>query len=306
MSDNKRPYDDEQVDINDLNDDLDKTKVFNLNSKSDNQNNGEYVSKHSLSNEDYGDDFSDDNGDSEEISSYSQADKANYKDDYDMGQVDDEPKPIVSRTDTYGSPKKKNNNKKPLIIGLIVAAAVLIIVAVVIVLNSCGKNKSDNTTTSTTTSSTTTVTTTSEDTYTSEENTTEYITEPTTEETTEPTTEEETTEPTTTEAEPTTAPNSDNGNAVNASFAPYKCITPDGDVISDDFASELKGDVSLSLKSNGTYILKVGNVANESGNYEIDGNSITLGSYDGNISFDNAGNPVGVTVYVDDYTVSFN
>lgn len=306
MSDNKRPYDDEQVNINDLNDDLDKTKVFNLNSKNDNQNIGEYVSKHSLSNEDYGDDFSDDNGDSEEISSYSQADKANYKDDYDMGQVDDEPKPIVSRTDTYGSPKKKNNNKKPLIIGLIVAAVVLIIVAVVIVLNSCGKNKSDNTTTSTTTSSTTTVTTTSEDTYTSEENTTEYTTEPTTEETTEPTTEEETTEPTTTEAEPTTAPNSDNGNAVNASFAPYKCITPDGDVISDDFASELKGDVSLSLKSNGTYILKVGNVANESGNYEIDGNSITLGSYDGNISFDNAGNPVGVTVYVDDYTVSFN
>lgn len=306
MSDNKRPYDDEQVNINDLNDDLDKTKVFNLNSKNDNQNNGEYVSKHSLSNEDYGDDFSDDNQDNEEISSYSQADKANYKDDYDMGQVDDEPKPIVSRTDTYGSPKKKNNNKKPLIIGLIIAAVVLIIVAVVIVLNSCGKNKSDNTTTSTTTSSTTTVTTTSKDTYTSEEETTEYTTEPTTEETTEPTTEEETTEPTTTDAEPTTAPNSDNGNAVNASFAPYKCITPDGDVISDDFASELKGDVTLSLKSNGTYILKVGNVANESGNYEIDGNSITLGSYDGNISFDNAGNPVGVTVYVDDYTVSFN
>ena len=45
MSDNKRPYDDEQVNINDLNDDLDKTKVFNLNSKSDNQNTGEYVSK---------------------------------------------------------------------------------------------------------------------------------------------------------------------------------------------------------------------------------------------------------------------
>ncbi len=306
MSDNKRPYDDEQVNINDLNDDLDKTKVFNLNSKSDNQNIGEYVSKHSLSNDDYGDDFSGDNQDNEEISSYSQADKANYKDDYDMGQVDDEPKPIVSRTDTYGSPKKKNNNKKPLIIGLIVAAVVLIIVAVVIVLNSCGKNKSDNTTTSTTTSSTTTVTTTSEATYTSEENTTEYTTEPTTEETTEPTTEEETTEPTTTEAEPTTAPNSDNGSGVTASFAPYKCITPDGDVISDDFSKELKGDVSLSLNSNGTYTLKVGNVANESGNYEIDGNSITLGSYDGNIYFDNAGNPVGVTVYVDDYTVSFN
>lgn len=306
MSDNKRPYDDEQVNINDLNDDLDKTKVFNLNSKSDNQNTGEYVSKHSLSNDDYGDDFSGDNEDNKEISSYSQADKANYKDDYDMGQVDDEPKPIVSRTDTYGSPKKKNNNKKPLIIGLIVAAVVLIIVAVVIVLNSCGKNKSDNTTTSTTTSSTTTVTTTSEDTYTSEEDTTEYTTEPTTEETTEPTTEEETTEPTTTEAEPTTAPNSDTGSGVTASFAPYKCITPDGDVISDDFSKELKGDVSLSLNSNGTYTLKVGNVANESGNYEIDGNSITLGSYDGNIYFDNAGNPVGVTVYVDDYTVSFN
>lgn len=306
MSDSKRPYDDEQVNINDLNDDLDKTKVFNLNSKSDNQNIGEYVSKHSLSNDDYGDDFSGDNQDNEEISSYSQADKANYKDDYDMGQVDDEPKPIVSRTDTYGSPKKKNNNKKPLIIGLIVAAVVLIIVAVVIVLNSCGKNKSDNTTTSTTTSSTTTVTTTSEDTYTSEENTTEYTTEPTTEETTEPTTEEETTEPTTTEAEPTTAPNSDTGSGVNASFAPYKCITPDGDVISDDFSKELKGDVSLSLNSNGTYTLKAGNIANESGNYEIDGNSITLGSYDGNIYFDNAGNPVGVTVYVDDYTVSFN
>ena len=306
MSDNKRPYDDEQVNINDLNDDLDKTKVFNLNSKSDNQNTGEYVSKHSLSNDDYGDDFSGDNQDNEEISSYSQEDKANYKDDYDMGQVDDEPKPIVSRTDTYGSPKKKNNNKKPLIIGLIVAAVVLIIVAVVIVLNSCGKNKSDNTTTSTTTSSTTTVTTTSEDTYTSEENTTEYTTEPTTEETTEPTTEEETTEPTTTEAEPTTAPNSDTGSGVTASFAPYKCITPDGDVISDDFSKELKGDVSLSLNSNGTYTLKAGNVANESGNYEIDGNSITLGSYDGNIYFDNAGNPVGVTVYVDDYTVSFN
>lgn len=306
MSDSKRPYDDEQVNINDLNDDLDKTKVFNLNSKSDDQITGEYVSKHSLSNDDYGDDFSGDNQDNEEISSYSQADKANYKDDYDMGQVDDEPKPIVSRTDTYGSPKKKNNNKKPLIIGLIVAAVVLIIVAVVIVLNSCGKNKSDNTTTSTTTSSTTTVTTTSEDTYTSEENTTEYTTEPTTEETTEPTTEEETTEPTTTEAEPTTAPNSDTGSGVNASFAPYKCITPDGDVISDDFSKELKGDVSLSLNSNGTYTLKAGNIANESGNYEIDGNSITLGSYDGNIYFDNAGNPVGVTVYVDDYTVSFN
>lgn len=141
MSDNKRPYDDEQVNINDLNDDLDKTKVFNLNSKSDNQNTGEYVSKHSLSNDDYGDDFSGDNQDNEEISSYSQADKANYKDDYDLGQVDDEPKPIISRTDTYGSPKKKNNNKKPLIIGLIVAAVVLIIVVVVIVLNSCGKIK---------------------------------------------------------------------------------------------------------------------------------------------------------------------
>ena len=119
-------------------------------------------------------------------------------------------------------------------------------------------------------------------------------------------TEEETTEPTTTEAEPTTAPNSDTGSGVTASFAPYKCITPDGDVISDDFSKELKGDVSLSLNSNGTYTLKVGNVANESGNYEIDGNSITLGSYDGNIYFDNAGNPIGVTVYVDDYTVSFN
>jgi len=306
MSDNKRPYDDEQVNINDLNDDLDKTKVFNLNSKSHNQNTGEYVSKHSLSNDDYGDDFSGDNQDNEEISSYSQADKANYKDDYDMGQVDDEPKPIISRTDTYGSPKKKNNNKKPLIIGLIVAAVVLIIVVVVIVLNSCGKNKSDNTTTSTTTSSTTTVTTTSEEYSTSEEDTTEYTTEPTTEETTEPTTEEETTEPTTTEAEPTTAPNSDTGSGVTASFAPYKCITPDGDVISYDFSKELKGDVSLSLNSNGTYTLKVGNVANESGNYEIDGNSITLGSYDGNIYFDNVGNPIGVTVYVDDYTVSFN
>lgn len=306
MSDNKRPYDDEQVNINDLNDDLDKTKAFNLNSKSHNQNTGEYVSKHSLSNDDYGDDFSGDNQDNEEISSYSQADKANYKDDYDMGQVDDEPKPIISRTDTYGSPKKKNNNKKALIIGLIVAAVVLIIVVVVIVLNSCGKNKSDNTTTSTTTSSTTTVTTTSEEYSTSEEDTTEYTTEPTTEETTEPTTEEETTEPTTTEAEPTTAPNSDTGSGVTASFAPYKCITPDGDVISDDFSKELKGDVSLSLNSNGTYTLKVGNVANESGNYEIDGNSITLGSYDGNIYFDNAGNPIGVTVYVDDYTVSFN
>ena len=306
MSDSKRPYDDEQVNINDLNDDLDKTKVFNLNSKSDNQNTGEYVSKHSLSNDDYGEDFSGDNQDNEEISSYSQADKANYKDDYDMGQVDDEPKPIVSRTDTYGSPKKKNNNKKPLIIGLIVAAVVLIIVVVVIVLNSCGKNKSDNTTTSTTTSSTTTMTTTSEEYSTSEEDTTEYTTEPTTEETTESTTEEETTEPTTTEAEPTTAPNSDTGSGVTASFAPYKCITPDGDVISDDFSKELKGDVSLSLKTNGTYTLKIGNVANESGNYEIDGNSITLGSYDGNIYFDNAGNPIGVTVYVDDYTVSFN
>ena len=61
MSDNKRPYDDEQVNINDLNDDLDKTKVFNINSKNnENQNNGRYVSKHSLANDDYGDDFSGD------------------------------------------------------------------------------------------------------------------------------------------------------------------------------------------------------------------------------------------------------
>lgn len=306
MSDNKRPYDDEKVDINNLNDDLDKTKVFNINSKNnESDNNGNYVSKHSLANDEYGDDFSDEDG---EISSYSQSDKSNYKDDYNMEQVDDEPKPIVSRTDTYGSPEqKKNNNKKPLIIGLIVAAVVLIVVAVILVFNSCGKNKNDDTTTSTTDSSTTVTTTTYPEYSTYEETSTEYTTETelATEETTEPTTEETTTEEVTTEPETTTNSQS-GGNAVYANFAPYKCVTPNGDVISDDFAKELNGDVSLSLNNDGTFSLKVGNIANESGNYEIDGNAITLGSYDGNIAFDNSGNPVGVTVYVDDYTVSFN
>lgn len=280
MSENKRPYE---------NDGMDETKVFNLNG-SDN----DYSSKRESLN-----DFSD----NDEISSYSPADKSNYKDDFDMGTVsENEPKPIVSKTNTYGNKKGKNsnNNKKIIIICVAIIALVAIIVSVVFALNSCDSSEVENTNTSTTVEITT------EDVYTTySEDTSVYETESTFEETTEPITEETTVE-TTTLPEPTTASLSQNGTTVNASFAPYKCITSDGDLITDDFVSEFGGNVSVSLSSDGTYSLELGTVANGSGEYEINGNAITLGDIEGNISFDNDGNPIAVTIYLDDYTIAFN
>lgn len=280
MSENKKPFENEG---------MDETKVFNLKGSDDN---------YAPNKENQNDFF-----DNDEISSYSSADKSNYKDDFDMGAVtENEPKPIVSRTNTYGNKNRKNNknNKKIVIICVAIVALVAVIVSVVFALNSCDNGETENTNTSTT------ETTITEDVYTTySENSSVYETENTSEETTEPTT-EETTEETTTLPEPTTASLSQNGTTVEASFAPYKCITAEGDLITDDFVSEFGGNVSVSLSSDGTYSLELGTVVNESGEYEINGNALILGDTQANISFDNDGNPIAVTVYLEDYTISFN
>ncbi|MGN1132580.1 MAG: hypothetical protein ACI4RL_06700, partial [Ruminococcus sp.] len=222
-----------------------------------------------------------------------------YNDDFDSFKENSE------RTETHRDKKPVSHkkppkkSKKPVVIGVVCVAVAILIIVVILLVKGCSDSKSPVDTSSTESSSQTTAYTTQYSTY--EEDTTyqETTAEETTEPTTEETTEEETTLPPTTE-KPTIA------NMFDASFAPYKCITPEGEVVSDDFNSVLGGDASVSFTSDGSYTLTVGSVANSSGSYTVDGNYLGLDGYSGTVNFDDAGNPVAVIISVDGYQVYFN
>lgn len=313
MSDNRFNNDDKTRAFN-LNDVDDKTRVFNLSdekisstrefSLNDNQvvNNGlsddekdfftdqpledisGYAEKsYETKDKGYGDGF-DENSPSEENPYESFADDALHS-DYEENKSHE----------VRPSHSKPEKSKVPLIIGIVasILGAIAIIATVIICINGCSKNETTADTTTTTVTQTETTdeeTTVTEET---EEETTEEVT--TLEETTEPTTEEETEETTI------------SGNYISAEFGAYKCITPDGEVVSDDVSSAVGGYTGISLSDNGTFNLSVGTVASTSGNYVIDGNYISLGDYSGNISFDSDNNPIGIVVAdVEGYTVYFN
>lgn len=194
-----------------------------------------------------------------------------------------------------------NNKKKNILIVLVVAAVVLAVTAVIVVLsaNSTEDNKDNNKPVATTKNSTTV----EEET----EPTTEYV-QDTTEIITEETT-EETTEEVTTTTEPTsklyTLPTQ--GDTTTVSFTPYKCITPDGEVISDDFINLLGGSTSITLNEDGTYSFVLGGIVNSSGTYELDGNAIELSDgYSGTVSYDGSSTPIAVIISANDYQVYFN
>ncbi|MDD6645397.1 MAG: hypothetical protein PUE67_04990 [Oscillospiraceae bacterium] len=298
MSDNRKPpYDD------------DKTRVFNikdkLNDKGLNDDERDFFSDDPIedintfatqkidlrSSSAYNDDF--------DINSHSQKQGVtSYNDDFDNFNE------IPERTDrnmnkrpvNHKKPPKKS--KKPVVIGVACGAVAIVIVVVILLAKGFSNSNSPVDTSTTTESTSETAVSTSQENTSYED--TSYI-ETTAEETTELTSEttEETTIPPTTE-KPTIA------NLFDASFAPYKCITPDGEVVSDDFNSVLGGDASVSFTSDGSYSLAVGSVANSSGSYSVDGNYLGMDGYSGTVNFDDAGNPVAVIIEVDGYQVYFN
>ena len=294
MSDNRKPpYDD------------DKTRVFNLNDKGLNDDERDFFSDDPIedintfatqkidlrSNSAYNDDF--------DMNSRSQKQGVtSYNDDFDnFNETSEEDDRNMNRRPVnHKKPPKKS--KKPVVIG-VVCVAVAIIIVVVILLAKGFSNSNSPVDTSTTTESTseTAVSTSQETTY-EEDTTYEETTAEETTQTTEATTEETTIPPTT--EKPTIA------NLFDASFAPYKCITPDGEVVSDDFNSVLGGDASVSFTSDGSYTLAVGSVANSSGSYSVDGNYLGMDGYSGTVNFDDAGNPVAVIIEVNGYQVYFN
>ena len=226
-----------------------------------------------------------------------------------------------NRTNKDNDNKNDKKSKTPLVVGIV--AGVLMIIAIVVTIVICAKGCSDEnnnkvvtTTESTTAEETTTIFNGFDNTE--DENTIEYPTQEEFTEATEPetqttVTESETEETTVTEAtEPTeketeeTEQTAVSKDYVAANFSAYKCITPDGNVISDNIENDLGGNVSISLGEDGSFLMEVGSIAGEVGSYVINGNSISLEGYTGNISFDDAGNPIGIVVNVDGYTVYFN
>ncbi len=326
MSESKRPYDD------------DKTREFRFdkNLEKDFFNDEEIEEMEDINS------FKSE----EDISSRSQKDKESYNDGFDMeSSADETNNSYEEKYNDYsynnesnnfaerqvrssdkskrtslddrrnhsknGSKKNGKKNNKATIITIVAVIAAIVLIIVVTVLCTKGCNSDENkapseTTTEITSSSYNVLESNTEETYyqdTSVEETTqtyeETTAEPETEETTEETEEETTGRE---ETQPPTQPD-----LVSASFIPYKCITPDGEVISSDFNTTLGGASSITLNSDGTYSLVVGDKVNSSGSYTIDGNSLSMdGGYSGTINFDDSGNPVAIITEADGYQVYFN
>lgn len=299
MSDNRKPpYDD------------DKTRVFNLNDKDLNDDERDFFSDDPIedintfatqkidlrSNSAYNDDF--------DMNSRSQKQGVtSYNDDFDNFNETHEEDDINTNRRPVNHKKPPKKSKKPVVIGVVCVAVAIIIVVVILLINGCSNSNSPVDTSTTTESTSETAVSTSQENTSYED--TSYI-----ETTAEETTAEETTEPTSETTEETTIPPTTEkptiANLFDASFAPYKCITPDGEVVSDDFNSVLGGDASVSFTSDGSYTLAVGSVANSSGSYSVDGNYLGMDGYSGTVNFDDAGNPVAVIIEVDGYQVYFN
>lgn len=293
MSDNRKPpYDD------------DKTRVFNLNDKDLNDDERDFFSddpsedintfatqKIDLrSSSAYNDDFD----------MYSRSQKqgvTSYNDDFDNFNETPEEDDRNMKRRPVNRKKPPKKSKKPVVIGVVCVAVAIIIVVVILLVKGCSNSNSPVDTSSTQATSQDLTSDTQETTY-MEDTTYEETTVEETTQTTEETTEETTIPPTT--EKPTVA------NLFDASFAPYKCITPDGEVVSDDFNSVLGGDASVSFTSDGSYTLAVGSVANSSGSYSVDGNYLGMDEYSGTVNFDDAGNPVAVIIEVNGYQVYFN
>lgn len=293
MSDNRKtPYDD------------DKTRVFNLNDKDLNDDERDFFSDDPIedintfatqkidlrSNSAYNDDF--------DMNSRSQKQGVtSYNDDFDNFNEtpEEDDRNMNRRPVNHKKPPKKS--KKPVVIGVVCVAVAIIIVVVILLVKGCSNSNSPVDTSSTQATSQNLTSDTQETTY-MEDTTYEETTVGETTQATEETTEETTIPPTT--EKPTVA------NLFDASFAPYKCITPDGEVVSDDFNSVLGGDASVSFTSDGSYTLAVGSVANSSGSYSVDGNYLGMDEYSGTVNFDDAGNPVAVIIEVNGYQVYFN
>ncbi|MGN0462668.1 MAG: hypothetical protein ACI4HZ_09520 [Ruminococcus sp.] len=293
MSDNRKPpYDD------------DKTRVFNLNDKDLNDDERDFFSDDPIedintfatqkidlrSNSAYNDDF--------DMNSPSQKQGVtSYNDDFDnFNETPEEDDRSMNRR-PVNRKKPPKKSKKPVVIGVVCVAVAIIIVVVILLANGCSNSNSPVDTSTTQATSQNLTSDTQETTY-MEDTTYEETTAEETTQTTEETTEETTIPPTT--EKPTIA------NLFDASFAPYKCITPDGEVVSDDFNSVLGGDASVSFTSDGSYTLAVGSVANSSGSYSVDGNYLGMDGYSGTVNFDDAGNPVAVIIEVNGYQVYFN
>lgn len=293
MSDNRKPpYDD------------DKTRVFNLNDKDLNDDERDFFSDDPIedintfatqkidlrSNSAYNDDF--------DMNSRSQKQGVtSYNDDFDnFNETPEEDDRNMNRR-PVNRKKPPKKSKKPVVIGVVCVAVAIIIVVVILLVKGCSNINSPVDTSSTQATSQNLTSDTQETTY-MEDTTYEETTVEETTQTTEETTEETTIPPTT--EKPTVA------NLFDASFAPYKCITPDGEVVSDDFNSVLGGDASVSFTSDGSYSLAVGSVANSSGSYSVDGNYLGMDEYSGTVNFDDAGNPVAVIIEVNGYQVYFN
>lgn len=312
MSDNKNmPFDDKTREFN-LNEVDDKTRVFSL--KDENISRTKEFSLpdkeetvYGLSDNDEKDFFTDQTLENiTEFSKKTEKPVTSYGDDFENIDSDDdipyvqsvenreEVSPAEVKKPSHMAPKKK---KTPVVV--LAVAGALVVIAIIVTVIICVKGCSSDTQTDIVPTTATTVTST-EFVSTEEETTYEETTEEET--TTEPdtTTQEETTE---SETEATTVPE---GQYYNATFGPYKCVTPEGEVLSDDIDSELGGYTAITLAEDGTFTMSVGNLVNTSGTYAIDGNYIGLGDYSGNINFDDAGNPVGIIASVEGYTIYLN
>ena len=313
MSDNRKPpYDDDKTRVFNLNDD-EKTRSFRIDDRGLNDDERDFFSDDAV--EDLNTfatkkiDLGDKSSYNDEFNADLPVDKEGvsvYNDNFD--NFTEEPYERTSGSNRERRPVNRKNlpkkkSKTPVVIGVVCVAAAIIIVVIILLLNSCSNGESPVDVPSTDTSKQSTASTSENITYTEDttyiETTAEETTEPTTEPTTEETPEEETTQPPTTQ-KPTTA------DMFDATFAPYKCITPDGEVVSDDFNSVLGGDASVSFTSDGSYTLSVGSIANSSGSYTVDGNYLGLDGYSGTINFDDAGNPVAVIIDANGYKVYFN
>lgn len=98
------------------------------------------------------------------------------------------------------------------------------------------------------------------------------------------------------------------GDTVSSAFTPYKCITPEGEVISDDFNEKLGGEgTSIQLNEDGTYSFVLGNIISSSGTYELDGNAITLSDgYSGTVTYDELRTPIAIIISAEGYQAYFN
>ncbi|MGN0475863.1 MAG: hypothetical protein ACI4HM_00840, partial [Ruminococcus sp.] len=307
MSDNRKPpYDDDKTRIFNLNDD-EKTKSFRIDDRGLNDDERDFFSDDPVEDlntfatkkidlgdkSSYNDDFNLDlPTDKEGVSVYNDNFDNFSEEPYERSdRPNRERKPVSHKNPSVKSKRSSKKSKKPVVVGVVCVAVAIIVVVVILLVNGCSNNKTPVDTSTTETTTQTTAYTSENATYAEDTTYIETTAEETTEPTTEETTEEETTQPPTTQ-KPTIA------SMFDASFAPYKCITPEGEVVSDDFNSVFGGDASVSFTSGGSYTLAVGTIANSSGSYTVDGNYLGMDGYSGTVNFDDAGNPVAVIISV--------